>query len=74
MTKHQRKTEQMHRRIVKLFNELDEQDIPRTVMWAEMSARTGYTREGIQRVLRVNGIDYTTKTKRKKDDGNDDQC
>lgn len=62
-TKHQRKTEQMHKRIIKMFRDLLPEDMPRTVLWEEISRRTGYTREGIQRVLRVNGINYSSKNK-----------
>lgn len=51
----------MHGKIVKLYSELSRSAVPRTVLWEEISRRTGYTREGIQRVLRSNGIDYTKK-------------
>ena len=60
-TKHQKRTEQNHQRIIQLYNQLKEEDMPRTVLWETISDKTGYTREGIQRVLRINGIDYSQK-------------
>lgn len=64
-TKHQRKTEQTHRKIVKLYRQLSDGGMfeSKTALWEEISRRTGYTREGIQRVLRVNGINYSSKNK-----------
>lgn len=62
-TRHQKKVEANRKKIVRLFNELKDSDMPRTVMWKEMSKKTGYTREGIQKVLREKGIDYSLNKK-----------
>lgn len=73
-TLHQRRTARMHGKIIRLYRQLSDDDkTPRTVVWDEISRRTGYTRQGIYRVLRANGIEYSTKHKNKEKDGNETQ-
>lgn len=64
----------MHGKIIRLYRQLSDDDkTPRTVVWDEISRRTGYTRQGIYRVLRANGIEYSTKHKNNEKDGDETQ-
>jgi len=62
-TQFQRNKEKRHDKVVRLFRELDGEGCARSALFEELSARTGYTRQGIYLILRRRGVDYTAKRK-----------
>ena len=57
-TRWRKKLDAKHEAIVAAYKEMSATEGSRMAMWAEMERRTGYTREGIQGVLRSCGIEY----------------
>lgn len=59
-TKRQKATEKAHKRIAELYAELSKAGGSKTAMWEELEKKTGYSRVGIQKALKKQGIDYTS--------------
>lgn len=57
-TKKQKEREKKHAKIIELFRKLDSQGGSRMAMWAEMERRTGYSHQGIRKVLTEHGINF----------------
>lgn len=57
-TAKQRETERRHKKVLTLWEELRNTPGSRGELWRLMEKKTGYTRENIQRVLRINNVDY----------------
>lgn len=62
-TEKQKQMEKAHQEVIDLYKEFSKLGGAKTAMWQAISEKTGYTRENIQRILRINGIDYSNNTK-----------
>lgn len=70
-TRHQRKTEREHRKVVALYlKTIREEGWSRTAMWQHICEKTGYTRQGVCGILKRAGIDYKLN---KEENGNGNQ-